>query len=74
MFVIDDLFMSPFKGLLFIAKEVAKAVEQEKENNRARLMTRLTELHKSLEDGQITEDQFDETESDLLDQLEMMDQ
>ena len=70
MFYLDDLVMSPFKGFLFIAKEVAKAVEQEKENVRANNMADLSALHSKLESGEITEDEFDEREAELLDLLE----
>jgi len=70
MFYLDDLVMSPFKGFLFIAKEVAKAVELEKENERANNMAQLSALHAQLEAGEITEDEFDEREAELLDLLE----
>ncbi len=70
MFYLDDLVMSPFKGFLFIAKEVAKAVEQEKENVRANNMAELSALHARLEAGEITEDEFDEREAELLDLLD----
>jgi uncharacterized membrane protein len=70
MFYLDDLVMSPFKGFLFIAKEVAKAVEQEKENERANRMAELSALHAKLEAGEITEDEFDDREAELLDLLE----
>jgi hypothetical protein len=70
MFYLDDLVMSPFKGFLFIAKEVAKAVEKEKENQRASSMAQLSALHAQLEAGEISEDEFDEREAELLDLLE----
>jgi hypothetical protein len=70
MFFVDDLVMSPFKGFLFIAKEVAKAVEQQKEQDRADVMSQLSGLHAKLESGEIDEDEFDSLESELLDRLE----
>lgn len=70
MFYIDDLMMSPFKGFLFIAKEVAKAVEKEKENQRASNMAQLSALHAQLEAGEISEEEFEEEEVRLLDLLE----
>ena len=73
MFYLDDLEMSPFKGFLFIAKEVAKAVEKEKENQRANSMAQLSALHAQLEAGEISEDEFDEREAELLDLLESED-
>jgi uncharacterized membrane protein len=70
MFYLDDLVLSPFKGFLFIAKEVAKAVEQEKENQRANSMAQLSALHAQFEAGEIAEDEFEEREAELLDVLE----
>ncbi len=72
MFFLDGIALAPFKGFLMIAKEVAKAVEQEREQARADAMSRLTTLHKQLETGQIDEDQFEEQESELLDLLEQL--
>ncbi len=66
--------MSPFKGFLFIAKEVAKAVEQQAEKDRADTMQSLSQLHARLERGEISEDEFDELETQLLERLESLDQ
>ncbi|MCC6511089.1 MAG: gas vesicle protein GvpG [Pirellulaceae bacterium] len=70
MFFFDDVVMSPFKGFLFIAKEVAKAVDQAKEAERASAMTELSQLHLRLEQGEISEEEFDQRETELLDLLE----
>jgi uncharacterized membrane protein len=70
VFYLDDLVMSPFKGFLFIAKEVAKAVEQEKESQRANNMAELAALHAQLEAGEISEEEFDDREAELLDRLD----
>ena len=72
MFFVDDLVMSPFKGFLFIAREVAKAVEQEKEQERAEVMSQLALLHSRVEKKEITDDEFDELETELLDRLEQL--
>ncbi len=70
MFFVDDVMLSPFKGLLFIAKEVAKAVDQAREGERDDAMKELSMLHQRLEAGEITEEEFDEREAELLDLLE----
>jgi hypothetical protein len=70
MFYLDDLVMSPFKGFMFIVKEIAKAVEQERESQRNNTMAELSALHAKLEAGEIDEDTFDELEAELLDRLE----
>lgn len=73
MFFVDDLVMSPFKGFLFLAREVAKAVEQEAEQERAEVMSQLSLLHSRIEKGEITDDEFEEMETQLLDRLEQLD-
>lgn len=70
MFFVDDIVMSPFKGFLFLAKEVANAVEQEKESRRDALMTELTELHRLFEKGELSDEDFDTRESVILDLLD----
>lgn len=57
---------------MFIAREVANAVQKEQENQKLNLMSDLTELHKRLENGEIDEDTFDEQEALILDQLESL--
>jgi len=73
MFVLDDLAKAPFKGFLFLAREVANAVNMEQENQKLSLMSQLTDLHKRLESGEIDPDEFDDLEAELLDQLEQFD-
>ena len=70
MFLIDDVMMSPFKGFMFLAREVANAVEQEQENRRDSLMTELTELHRLFEKGDISDEDFDAREAAILDLLD----
>lgn len=70
MFFIDDIVMSPFKGFMFLAKEVANAVEQEKESRRDSLMNELTELHRLFEKGELSDDDFDAREASILDLLD----
>jgi hypothetical protein len=73
MFFIDDVLMSPFKGFMFLAREVANAVDKERENRKLNLMSDLTALHKMIESGEISDDEFDEREAEILDQLEQLD-
>lgn len=70
MFFVDDVLMSPFKEFMFLAREVANAVDKEKENQKLNLMTDLTALHKMLESGEISDDDFDDREAEILDLLE----
>ena len=70
MFLVDDVMMSPFKGFMFLAREVANAVEQEQENRRDSLMNELTELHRLFERGDISDEDFDAREAAILDLLD----
>ena len=70
MFLVDDVMMSPFKGFMFLAREVANAVEQEQENRRDSLMNELTELHRLFERGDISDEDFDAREATILDLLD----
>ena len=73
MFILDDILKFPFTGFMFIVKEVANAAQQELAQQRADVMSELTALHRRLETGEITEEEFDEQEERLLDLLEQMD-
>ena len=73
MFVFDDIAKAPFKGFMFIVREVANAAQQERAQRRADVMTELSSLHLKLENGEIEEDEFDELEQGLLDLLEELD-
>lgn len=73
MFILDDLGKAPFKGFMFIVREVANAAQQERTQRRADLMSELSELHLKLENGDLDEDEFDDLEQVLLDQLDAMD-
>jgi hypothetical protein len=72
MFILDNLVKSPFNGFMFIAREVANAVQKEQENKKLNLMSELTELHMRLEKGEIDDNEFDEQEAFILDQLESL--
>ncbi|HBJ35697.1 MAG TPA: hypothetical protein DDZ51_13320 [Planctomycetaceae bacterium] len=72
MFFVDDVLMSPFKGFMFLAREVANAVDKEREDRKTNLMSDLTALHKMLESGEISDDDFDDREADILDLLERL--
>lgn len=72
MFLLDDLLMLPFRGLLFVAREVDKAVKAEQAAEPARITAELGELHRQLQDGRIDEAEFDRRERVLLDLLDRL--
>jgi hypothetical protein len=70
MLLIDDLLMSPVRGLMFVLREVAKSAEAEEAAVERTVMAELSALHRSLDNGEITEEAFDAQESRLLAQLD----
>ena len=72
MFLVDDLLLSPAKGLLWVFREIHDAAQQELEGEGEAITAALSELYMKLETGQITEAQFDAQEKMLLDRLDRL--
>jgi hypothetical protein len=70
MFLLDDIFLAPFKGLVWVFEEIRDAAEQELANDADLITIQLQQLYTLLESGQITEAEFDTRESELLDRLD----
>jgi hypothetical protein len=70
MFLIDDILLSPVRGLFWIFKEIRDAAEEEQANEAETITTRLSELYMMLETDQITEAEFDASEKAFLDRLD----
>jgi hypothetical protein len=70
MILIDDILMSPFRGLLWIFEEIRDAAEQERGAEADAITLELQRLYTTFESGQITESEFDLKESALLDRLD----
>ncbi len=70
MFLVDDLLLSPFTSLLWVFKEIHKAVQQEKAGEAEGVTRSLSELYMKLEMGAITDEQFAAEEKQLLDRLD----
>lgn len=58
MFVIDRLLTAPLRGLLWIFREVQEAADEDRRQQRGRLMQSLLALHRQLEYGEIDEVAF----------------
>lgn len=71
MLLIDDILLSPAKGLFYIFKQIHKAAEEEFLNEE-NISAELSELYMMLETGRITEEEFNESESKLLNRLEQI--
>jgi hypothetical protein len=72
MFLIDDLLAAPARGLMFVLEKVNEAVQKELEAQERSAMADLTALHRALEEGRITEAEFDAREGKLLDRLDRL--
>lgn len=70
MLLVDDLLLAPFTSLLWVFKEIHKAVQQEKAGEAEGVTRSLSELYMKLETGVITEEQFAAEEKQLLDLLD----
>ena len=70
MFLIDDVLMSPVKGVLWVFREIHDAAQQELAGESEAITAALSELYMKLEIGQITETEFDAQEKVLLDRLD----
>jgi Gas vesicle protein G len=72
MFLIDDLLLSPVKGVLWVFREIHDAAQKEKAGESEAITAALSELYMRLETGQITETEFDAQEKALLDRLDRL--
>jgi len=72
MFILDDILLSPLKGLAAVCRKVEEAARQDIENQEKNTMSALGELHRRLETGQIDEQVFDVEETRILEQLERL--
>ncbi len=70
MFLIDDIFLAPLHGALWVFRQVAGAARQELEASEGAITAELSELYMMLETGRITEGEFNAREKELLDLLD----
>ena len=72
MLLIDDLLLAPFRGLLFVLREIESAARAELATERDRLMSTLGALNRDFEEGRLTESEFEAEEQILLKRLERL--
>jgi len=70
MFLVDDLLLSPIKGIFWVFREIHDAAQQELAGESEAITAALSELYMKLETGQVTEAEFDAQEKVLLDRLD----
>ncbi len=72
MFVIDELLLAPLRGLMWIFREVQAAADEDRKQQRGRLMQSQASLHRQLECGEIDDTAFAAGEQQLLAQLDAL--
>lgn len=69
-FLVDDLLLSPVRGMMFVLREIARQAEAERAAEERQCLAELSDLHRRLEEGGISEDAFDRQEHALLERLD----
>ena len=72
MFLVDDILLSPARGVLFIAREIHQAAQQHSEDEAQAIRTQLRDLYLMLEAKKISEADFAAREGELLDRLDAL--
>lgn len=70
MLLVDDLLLSPVKGILWIFKEIHNAAQEELAHEPESIAQQLRNLYMQLETSAISEQQFENQEKVLLDRLD----
>jgi len=70
MLLIDDLLAAPLHGLFFVLKEINAAVQAERALEERGIIAELGDLHRKLDNDQISETDFDVGEARLLHRLD----
>jgi len=74
MLLVDDILLSPMRGLLWVFEEIRDAAEQELHEEAKAITLQLQQLYGMLESKAITEAEFDLREAKLLDRLDQLQQ
>lgn len=72
MLLIDDVLMAPFRGILWICREINNAAQEELAGESDSIRMELTSLYMMLETGRISEKEFETQEKKLLDRLDCL--
>jgi len=72
MFLLDDILLSPARGVLFLAREIHQAAQQHSEDEAQAIRTQLRDLYLMLEAKKISEADFAAREGELLDRLDAL--
>lgn len=69
MFLIDDILLAPLKGVVWIGKKINEVIEME-HNDESRIKEKLMELQVRYEMDEISKEEYEKQEKELLARLE----
>lgn len=69
MFILDDIFMAPIKGIVFLAEKVKEVADREMVDDENKLKQKLQEAQMLFEMDQISEEEYDKREQNILKRL-----
>lgn len=72
MFIIDDILLSPIKGLLALSKKIQEIAEEEAGDSRENLKKELSDIQFLFETDQITEEEYYKREKNILERLNVL--
>jgi len=72
MFIIDDILLAPIKGVVYVAKKIHELAEEELEDTGDKLKRELLDLQMLFETDQISEEEYQKGEKDILGRLESL--
>lgn len=70
MFLLDDLIISPIKGLLWLGEKVKELADAENDDDEGKIREKLMAAQLRFELDEITEEEYTKEEKKLLAQLE----
>ena len=69
MFIIDDILLAPFKGVIFIAEKINEVILKET-SDEGTIKERMMALQLKFEMDEISEEEYDQREDEILQLLE----
>jgi hypothetical protein len=69
MLLIDDILLAPLKGIIFLGKKIDELVQKEI-SDEGRIKERLMELQLKFEMDEISVEEYDRRETELLEMIE----
>lgn len=72
MFIIDDILLAPVKGVVYIAKKIHELAEEELADTGEKLKRELLDLQMFFETDQISEEEYQKKEKNILERLEAL--